>query len=158
MTPEQMEQIILEQGTRLTLLDNIIKAARLGEEHTLAFRCSHSGKYFPPDYTKEWGRKYGIGLGPEPVSETLDSDYLSVLPGLEKLKRPEQLAYAVNSSQAQIDLVEIPLGLFETQSLILAADDPDVERRMDVILPRQLNNSPLLRAMHADFLRKKGAR
>jgi len=29
-----------------------------------AFQCSHSGLLYPEDYIKEWGTKYGRGMGP----------------------------------------------------------------------------------------------
>jgi len=153
---EELEQIVLAQGSRLAFLDEIIKSERLGEKKVVAFRCGHSGKFYPADFLKGWGRRYGIGLGPVPGSECWDSQYELGLPPLDSVRRQEQLAYPVVTTLAQVDMVVVPASEYLDSRLVLAHDDRDGERRAAIVLQNQLINQPRLRAMHAQFAERLG--
>lgn len=108
-----------------------------------AFRCSHSGKYLPPDYIKQWGRKYGIGLGPEPVSECLDSQYHMPVAVPEDglgLKDYASAMHPVGVTRAQIDHVEIEEEEYEANRLILHRDDPRMQERVKILQRNQGKN------------------
>lgn len=158
MTLEEMEVEVLRFGTRLNQLDAIVAAERLGRPKTLAFRCAHSGLYFPPTYIKDWGRITGIGLGPEPVSECLDTVYDGVtFPLMDRVRDVEALARPHVVTMAQLDLSAIPVEEYEASRLILAIDDPDVEERGAILLEKQIAKDPDLRIKVLEF-RKKGGR
>lgn len=116
------------------------------------FRCTHSGLYFPADYAKQWGRGYGIGLGPDVCSEALDSIYELPLPDFsEQLRRPENYMHPVRVTKAQMDFLLVAPDDATAQAAILAEEDLDMDRRADVIRKKQLANSPQLRAFTARF-------
>lgn len=105
-----------------------------------AYRCSHSGKYYPADYIKEWGRKYGIGMGPEPVSECLDTDYNMPLAvpdrgGMENAMHP------VGFTHGQVDFVMVEEAEYNANRLITQLEDPYMEKRAQVLRNNQLRNS-----------------
>ena len=87
-----------------------------------AFRCSHSGKYFPADYLKQWGRKYGIGLGSVPVSETLDSnhDFPVCIPESGDM---DKAMHPMGTTMAQVDFVMVEEKEYEENKLILHHED-----------------------------------
>jgi len=106
-----------------------------------AFVCSHSGLHLPGDYVKEWGRKYGIGLGPDPVSEVLDSDYQTAPPEITpSIKRIEQIMHPVGPSFAQVDRVMVHPSVFESSAAIMEQDDKDMEGRAVIMRANQLKN------------------
>lgn len=108
-----------------------------------AFRCGHSGLWYPGDYVKEWGRRYGIGLGPSPVSEVLDSVYDVAPPAITpEIRRIEQIMHPLQVSMAQVDFDMVPAGTFEAPGpvAILAADDPDMDARARICRKKQLAN------------------
>jgi hypothetical protein len=118
-----------------------------------AFRCGHSGLWLPGDYVKEWGRLYGIGLGPTPVSEVLDSLYDIAPPAITPdLRRIEQVMHPVQVSMAQVDFDMVPAAALKDGKAvaILAADDADMEKRCAIVYQRQLVNPnsrvPLMRS------------
>jgi len=155
---EQLEAEVLRFGTRLTALDAIVAAEKLGRPKTLAFRCAHSGLYFPPTYIKDWGRVTGIGLGPEPVSECLDTVYDGVtFPPMDRVRDVEALARPHVVTMAQLDLAAVPVEEFQAAQLILAIDDPDCEERGKILLEKQIQKDPDLRIKVLEF-RKKGGR
>lgn len=135
MTPEQLEALVLEHTSRLDMVDAIVGS---NGQRVLAFRCSHSAGYFPADYTKRWGHDVGIGLGGSPVSETLDSYYHIAPPPLKDCRgKTDNIMHPVGHSMAQIDLVEIPIQVFQANQLILMADDPDMTKRIEIIRKKQ---------------------
>lgn len=106
-----------------------------------AFRCGHSRMFFPGDYVKEWGRKYGWGLGGSPVSECLDSDYEAAPPPITPETRSlELIMHPVEVTKAQVDLVLVTPEEFEAGRLVLAAEDPYMTRRAQLLRERQLQN------------------
>lgn len=159
MNHEELEQEVQRQGSSLKLLDELIKKNRIGVPTVMAYRCSHSGLYYPANYIKQWGKTTGIGLGPEPVSECLDTNYEGQIMPLEKVRSLSQLSLPVNTTKAQVDLCNVPEDEYKAGALVLAFDDPEYELRMEAVMPRQLEKSPQLRVMHQEFLRsKKGGR
>lgn len=123
---------------RMDLVDAIIKSEKLGQPKVLAFRCGHSGLYLPPDYVKEWGRLYGIGLGPNPVSEVLDSDYHTAPAAInEAIRSFDQVMHPVGNSFAQVDSVLVPAEEAAAAVAICAKDDPYMEARIHIVRARQ---------------------
>jgi len=108
------------------------------------FQCSHSGLLLPPDYQKGWGTKYGIGLGPNIVSECVDVNYTDGLPRLDAVQDVEQLSYPTGPTFAQVDAIDVPYETWEDVpeelKLILRKDDPRGFRRAAVIRAKQLEN------------------
>lgn len=122
-----------------------------------AFRCGHSGLYFGGDYIKQWGRKYGIGLGPSPVSEVLDSRYECAPPKLTAAIRSiDQIMHPLMHTAAQVDMVMVRPEVLEAESAVPAILDPYMRQRVSIIMRKQLVNPqsrlPMLRA----FMASKG--
>lgn len=116
-----------------------------------AFRCGHSGLWLPGDYVKEWGRKYGIGLGPTPVSEVLDSLYEIAPPAITPdIRRIEQVMHPVQVSMAQVDFDMVAPVDVQAASAIMECEDPAMEKRAAIVYQRQLMNPnsrvPLMRS------------
>lgn len=104
----------------------------------LAFRCSRTGLYYPGDYVEEWGRKYGRGLGPVPVSEAYVNIYSSpcVVAGEGK-----HTMHPIGNCASQVDLVEVEEDVYQANRAIVALDDPDGSLRIAVMRGRQLVHS-----------------
>jgi len=111
----------------------------------MAFRCRHSGLYYPPDYAKEWGRKYGIGLGPHPVSEILDTNYNAKIATCEV--DPSRTMFPVGVTKGQLDFVMVTHEEYNANKAILAIDDPRMEKRAKIVQEKQKKNSPRLSAI-----------
>lgn len=148
-TMEQLEQELLSVTDQVGMLMDLV----VQKDFVPAFRCGHSGLWLPGDYVKEWGRLYGIGLGPTPVSEVLDSLYDIAPPAITPdLRRIEQVMHPVQVSMSQVDFDMVPAATFERPgaAAILAADDADMERRCAIVYAKQLVNPnsrvPLMRA------------
>lgn len=111
-----------------------------------AFRCSWTGLYYPADYFKEWGRKYGIGMGPEPVSEALNSrtDLPCCLPDAGDM---EHAMHPMEVTRAQLDLVDVTEAEYEAGRAILASEDPRYERRAAILRRKQLEKPTKLAAL-----------
>lgn len=90
-----------------------------------AFQCAHSGLLYPADYIKQWGMKYGQGMGPDPVSMVYDSCY-SVnpsIPGDTRNRRGNSsIMHPVRACRAQIDLVEVTPADFKERAALLPGD------------------------------------
>lgn len=104
-----------------------------------AFRCSRTGVLFPPDFIENWGKKYGIGLGPIPVSEALVNDYLSKV---SQNRDDERTMHPVGNCHAQVDCMEVTEEEFEANRAVLAIDDQDLRKRTAIMRGRQLVHSP----------------
>jgi len=103
------------------------------------FRCSHSGLYFPASYAKEWGRAYGIGLGPHPVSEILDTDYDAPL-DMRDVVPLENISHPVQHCFAQVDWDMVTPADAGANMAIPAMGDHAMRRRMQIILRKQWQN------------------
>ena len=107
-----------------------------------AFVCNHSGLLLPGNYVKDWGRDgIGIGLGPDPVSEVLDTDYdTAPAPITPEIRRVEQVMHPVGVCRAQVDLVMVAPEEFEARKAILERQDRLMERRCSIVRQKQLTN------------------
>lgn len=134
MTMEELELSLKTVTDRLSILDDLVR----GKKH-MVFRCSHSGLYFPADYLKEWGRKYGKGLGPEPVSECLDTDYNMPVVARAGVQSHLDCIHPFGVTRAQVDCVFLP-EVEPGERLILHEDDPSYRERVKIIREKQLVN------------------
>lgn len=140
-------------------IDAVIKGAKIGAPVVVAFKCNHSGKYFPGDYVKQWGRLYGHGLGPDPVSEALDSDYATDPPKItEQTNSINQIMHPLTVTRVQVDLMNVPEDEYNANQLILAIDDPRMEKRAPILLENQFNKSDKLIALHTNWAQITGMR
>lgn len=101
-----------------------------------AFRCSRTGMMFPADYVENWGSKYGIGLGPVPISEALVNDYHRGPVG-----DSESGMHPLAVSRAQVDLVDVKEEEFIENEAILDIDDTSFKRRAPLMRAKQLVKS-----------------
>lgn len=134
MTPEEMEVYLKTVTDRLDALDQLIQGKK-----DMYFRCSHSGLLFPADYIKEWGRKYGIGLGPDPVSECLDSQYYVSPPDPRTCQTLEDYMHPFGNTKAQVDFVLLPAAA-PHDMLVLSKDDPRYNIRKTILREKQRKN------------------
>lgn len=155
MTHEELELYVKAVTDRLTVLDQIIKSEKLGQPKVMAFRCTHSGLYYPANYVKEWGKTTGIGLGSSVVSESLDSQY-HLAPEMTRVKRIEDIMHPLEHSFAQVDMVTIPEEEFLANQLILANDDPSMERRAAICRGKQLQKGGRVALLQSEFARVMG--
>lgn len=140
ITPEQFAE--LESQLR-AVTDRVGGLIDLVEQKGFipAFVCNHSGLFLPGDYVKEWGRKYGIGQGPSPVSEVLDTDYDTDAPEITpQIRSIDQIMHPVGPCFAQVDLLMVHPKQFEKQAAILAMDDEGMYARCRIVRARQLVN------------------
>lgn len=100
-----------------------------------AFRCSRTGVMFPRDYVEEWGRKYGIGLGPVPLSEALVNDYHRDIVGDNGGMHP------LSVCRAQVDLVDVTDAEYAANKAILDIDDDKYKVRSVLMRNKQLVKS-----------------
>jgi hypothetical protein len=98
-----------------------------------AFRCSHSGLYYPADYIKEWGRKYGIGLGSTPVSEVHDTNYQQ--PAV--VDNTGSFMHPTGVTKAQLDFVEVDEKEYKENLAVLQIEDPQFTKRAEIIKTKQ---------------------
>jgi len=160
---EQEELALLANVKSFTdhmkLVDEVFRQLKVGRNMTLGFQCGHSGLWFPGNYLKEWGRLYGIGLGPTPVSEVLDTDYFTAPPEITSAIRSfDQIMHPVGNCMSQVDAMLVDVEVLQTDAAILAAEDPYMEERARIIRAKQrlnpLSRLPILEARWA----QKGGR
>lgn len=102
------------------------------------FRCARTGVLFPADYVEEWGRTYGIGLGPVPISEALVNQYH--IPIAES-RDSRKTMHPVGVSRAQVDLVDVSDEEWSEKRGIPAIADPDMVSRGQLMRTKQLRKS-----------------
>lgn len=101
-----------------------------------AFQCLHSGLYFPPDYYKMWGIKYGIGLGPEPVSEIMDTAYH--LPKAEAFQPGSEITmHPMGITHGTVQMVEITEAEYDANCAVCSHEDQDYVKRTKIIVEKQ---------------------
>jgi len=144
MTEEQERELIDNVKSltdKMAIVDSIVKAEKLGEPKVMAFQCGDSRLFFPADYLREWGRKYGIGLGPTPVSETLQSDYdIAPPPITADIRSMDQIMHPIRVSCSQVDLILVPVSDYDDNLAVIALDDPFYEIRAKILRQKQLLN------------------
>lgn len=156
----------LNEAALQTLEDNLLTVTDkigglvdlvMGKNLVPAFRCGHSRLLYPADYLKAWGKRYGIGLGPSPVSEALDSDYDSAPPVVDRYtSRITQIMHGLGVTNAQMDFVMVQPTEWEARTTVIAADDPLYDSRVSIILPKQIAKSPAIKALYAEWERRNG--
>lgn len=161
MTKEEEQKLLADVKSltdRMTLVDEVMKQQGQGRDMVVAFRCGHSELLFPGDYLREWGRLYGIGLGPHPVSEVLDTDYHTDPPAITpEIESIEQIMHPVGVSFAQVDHVLVTKKAFEAGKAILTKDDPFMRSRARIVRAKQLvHPRSKLRLLQTAFDLKKG--
>lgn len=108
-----------------------------------AYMCAHSGMLYSEEYFKEWGRNgHGVGLGPVPVSECLDSDYNAPM---AVPASADQAMHPVGYTRAPLIPVEVTEEEFKSRAAILRRDDPLMLKRSAIIRERQQKKSSHLR-------------
>lgn len=142
---KEQEQELLENvkslTDRMTMVDEVFKQLRVGRNMVLVFQCGHSGLYLPGDFVKNWGRGYGIGLGPHPVSEVLDTDYYTDPPAITPdIQSLEQIMHPVGNTFAQVDYMLVDEAIAADNMAVLAVADPYMRKRMAIIRGKQLQN------------------
>ena len=100
------------------------------------FRCSRTGMLYPADYIEQFGRRYGIGLGPVPVSEALINVYESKIGESED---PMKSMFPVAVCRAQMDLVDLDDNDpdLKSREAVIALDDIHMEKRAEIMRGRQ---------------------
>jgi hypothetical protein len=93
---------------------------------------------YPENYIEEWGTKYGIGLGPVPVSEALVNIYTSK-PARSATGNGEEM-YPVGNCGGQIQLVTVSDTVYKDNAAVLAIDDPAMNVRGVIMRDRQIAN------------------
>lgn len=147
MNKQEEEALLLNVKSltdHMTMVDQVFAALHLGRNLVVAFQCNHSGLYWPGDYLREWGRKYGIGLGGTPVSECLNSDYSATLPEFGQawgVTSPEQIAYPVGNTFASLDHCLVDVDAVGGKWLLPALGDETMKKRMAIIIPNQMKNA-----------------
>lgn len=102
----------------------------------IAFQCMHSGLYFPADYYKKWGITYGIGQGPDPVSEILNS--IDHLPKAEAFQPGSEIfMHPMGVTHAPVQMVEIDEETFEKSKAIFHHEDRDLVKRTKIVIEKQ---------------------
>jgi hypothetical protein len=101
-----------------------------------AFRCSRTGMMFPADYVEQWGKTYGIGLGPVPVSEALVNDYEREIAG-----DGDTGMHPLSVCKSQVDMVEVDEKEFDSKKAIIDIDDPKLRIRGQLMREKQLEKS-----------------
>jgi hypothetical protein len=119
---------------------------------------------FPSDYVENWGSKFGIGLGPVPISEALVNDYHRAPVG-----ESDTGMHALSVCRAQVDLVDVTEEEFVENEAILDIDDTGMRRRAPLMRAKQLMKSTVMmnkfpqsvegaKALLADFKSQKDIR
>lgn len=106
-----------------------------------AFRCSRTGMMFPADYVENWGKTYGIGLGPVPVSEALVNDYHQAVVGEGDLGM-----HPLAVCKAQVDLIDVDEKEFDANKAILDIDDQKLRIRGQLMRGKQLEKSIVMKS------------
>jgi len=105
------------------------------------FQCQGTGLLFPGDFRKNWGRGgYGSGLGNEPVSECLETSWNSKVSKPANLQNVDQIMYPVNCPRYPLQRIELKEPAKADQMAILMKDDPNYNKRAEIIREKQMNN------------------
>lgn len=115
-------------------------------------RCNSCGLVFDEDYYQEWGRKYGIGLGPVPVCEGLQSDYgMKPKPPNQDFDTVEQVMHPVHVCKGTLSVVDITPEERDANKAILAIGDRSMSKRIAIIREKQEKKSPVVRMLKAQI-------
>lgn len=113
-----------------------------------AYQCASTGLYYPEDYFEQWGRKYGHGLGPNPVSEAWESMYEQApSPAPRDLQSADQIGHGIRVCCAPMFPVEISAEEYKSGKAILQAEDPTGRARWNIVRAIQDKNPRSKRAL-----------
>lgn len=122
-------------------VDRVFKAARIGEEMVLVFQCGESGLFYPANYVREWGKEWGDGLGPSPVSESLQTSYDVAPPEIDRsITRIEQVMHPVRNCMSQVDVDLVDASVAAYNMAIPMKGDEDMRLRAPILYAKQLVN------------------
>jgi hypothetical protein len=106
-----------------------------------AYQCASTGLYFPADYIEQWGRKYGIGLGPTPCSEAWESCYETApAKGGRDIQSSEQLGHGIRVCGAPVFPVDVSEQAYADGKAILQSEDPTGKARWAIVRAIQDTN------------------
>jgi len=126
---------------RLDKVDAVFKAARMGVDMVLVFQCNESGLYFPADYVRKWGIDYGLMLGMDVCSETLQSIYDIAPPMPDRhTMSMDQIMHPIRVSRCQVDALLVERSFAESNMAILDVEDPKMRQRAPILLSKQRTN------------------
>jgi hypothetical protein len=111
-------------------------------------KCQRCGAVFPEDYIDQWGRKYGRGLGREPKCEALSSKYHRPIAVPRSGFLP---MHPLGVCRGLVLPVTLPA---DTETMILATEDPCMQKRAPLMREIQRGKSPALAAQLAMYERK----
>lgn len=120
----------------------------MADKKVFAFRCSRTGLYFPADYVEQWGKKYGDGLGPVPVSEALTNEYGQ---GIPEGSRQGEAMHPLAVCKAQVDLVQITEAEYEANKAILDKEDQSLTKRATLMREKQTLKSNAMQALYPEL-------
>jgi len=156
ITMEEIEASLAAFTSKLDDIDKILAARGLGKNLIPVFRCGASGLYFPHDYVKEWGKLYGIGLGPHPVSETLQTEYEIAPTVTKQMRSVEEIMHPLLVCQAQVDWDLVDKKEADAKWAVKAEEDPYMAKRVPILRAKQLANPRgQLRIFQAEFARER---
>ncbi len=107
------------------------------------YKCNRCGTFFPDDYYDNWGRKYGIGLGPTPVCEALDSKY--DVPPIASVMDPSTFMHPVGVCRGNVIAADVDEA---TPTATLAIDDPYMIKRAAIMKEKQISKSNVMKFHH----------
>lgn len=126
---------------KLDIVDKVFAAARIGVEMVMVFQCGESGLFFPGNFVREWGREWGDGLGPHPVSETLQTSYDVAPPMVDKwITSIEQIMHPVRNCYAQVDMLLVEASVAAANMAVPMKGDELMRRRAPILYAKQLAN------------------
>lgn len=117
------------------------------------FRCGHSRLFLPADFLNGWGTLYGIGLGPDPVSDILDTDYTTAPPDITPdIQTIDQIMHPVYHCRAQLDFMLVAPEEYAGKKAVLETEDRKLHKRARIVRAKQLANpAGRLRVMQAKW-------
>lgn len=142
---EQEEQELLANvksiTDRMTIVDTILKRARMGENMSMVFQCGESGLYYPADYVRNWGKDWGDGLGPHPVSESLQTSYDVAPPEIDRyITSITQIMHPVRNCTAQVDMILVEDEHAAGNMAVAMKGDELMKVRAPILYSKQLAN------------------
>jgi hypothetical protein len=114
----------------------------------IAYQCSSTGLYYPADYFEQWGRKYGVGLGPVPCSEAWESCYETApAKGGRDIQSADQLGHGIRVCGAPMFPVNVTEDEYAAGKAVLHSEDPTGKNRWAIVRAIQDKNPRSRRKM-----------
>ena len=107
----------------------------------VALQCNETGMYLPDDYEKEWGRKYGIGRGPKPLTPVMDTledqqPTIGVVDGEEVYMFPIGFRMTTDMGFTRVTLPD--QATFDANAAVTDLEDPKMIKRIKIVRSKQL--------------------